>query len=131
MNVTETINRFKNIIVIIGISIAFIALFTEHPMAGSIEIKGVTKIYRMGGYTILINYETRDKWTDNLIFKAHCKFDKDEFIFTSSRLDNIQEGWHKVEIAISEVIKKRYGSLRGYKVELYYNGILIDSRDNY
>lgn len=99
--------------------------------ADSVSIKGAQKIQRMGGYVILINYETRDRWTDSLLFKVYCTFDKGEFTFTSSSMNNLERGWHKTQIAISDVMKKRYGSLREYKIDLYRNSILIDSRKSY
>ena len=83
----------------------------------------------MGCYIIVINYETYDTWTDNLLFKVYCKFKKGEFTFTSATLNNISQGWHKTQIGISEVMKQRYGSLKEYKIELYCKGILIDVKN--
>ena len=99
--------------------------------AGSTEIRSIMKVNKMGNYILVINYETHETWTDNLIFKAHCKFNKQEFTFTSASLDNISRGWHKAEIGIADVMRKRYGSLREYKVELYCNGILVDVKNGY
>ncbi|MFA4992196.1 MAG: hypothetical protein WC569_06420 [Candidatus Omnitrophota bacterium] len=113
------------------IAAVLISVFFAGPQdcsADSVSIKGVTKVYRMGGYVILINYETRDKWTDGLLFKVHCKFDEEKFTFTSSFMNNVENGWHKTQIAISDVIRKRYGSLREYEVELYRGGVLVDKR---
>jgi len=111
--------------------ILVLVFITQYSNAESVSIKGSTKIHRMGGYVILINYQTRDRWTDSLLLKVHCKFTKGEFTFTSSALHNIERGWHKTQISIADVVKKRYGSLREYKVELYKNGILVDTRNAY
>ena len=117
----------KTIVAAIIISVFFLHL--QDCIADSVSIKSAMKVHVMGGYVILINYETRDKWTDGLLFKVHCKFDNGEFIFTSSSLNNVESGWHKTQITISDVIKKRYGSLREYEIELYRNGILVDKRE--
>ncbi len=117
----------------ITIAVIFIGIFyfayLQDCIADTVSIKSTMKVYRMGGYVILINYETHDKWTDGLLFKVCCKFNGGEFIFTSSSLNNVEKGWHKTEIAISEVMKKRYGYLQGYKVELYRNGALTDEKE--
>ncbi|MDP2920945.1 MAG: hypothetical protein Q8O12_01060 [Candidatus Omnitrophota bacterium] len=97
----------------------------------SAEIKSVMKVNRMGSYIMLINYQTHDEWTDGLIFKACCKFNEGEIAFTSASLNNIPRGWHKTEVAIPEVIKKRYGSLREYRIELYCKGILLGIKTGY
>ena len=120
----------KTLILIAVISISLF-LILEDSFADSVSIKGAMKIYRMGGYVILINYQTRDKWTDGILFKVHCKFERGEFSFLSSSLNNIEGGWHKTQIAISGVIKKRYGALREYQIDLYKNGILIDTKKAY
>ncbi len=122
---------FKNFIVITAIILTSLFLDIKDSIAESVSIKGAMKIHRMGGYIIAINYQTYDKWTDNLLFKVYCKFDEEEFTFVSSALHNIEHGWHKTEISISDVIKKRYGSLRNYKIELYKAGILVDTRESY
>ena len=118
---------------VITMSIAIILLYStlENSFAASAEIKNVTKINRMGSYIISINYETHEAWTDNLLFKVYCKFNEEEFTFTSAALNNIPQGWHKTEIGISDVMKKRYGSIREYKIKLYCKGILIDTRSSY
>ncbi|MDP2980829.1 MAG: hypothetical protein Q8N67_02015 [Candidatus Omnitrophota bacterium] len=124
--------RLKNIA--ISASVAVILLFSalgKGSFAGSAEIKSVMKIHRMGAYIILINYETHETWTDNLLFKVYCKFNEGDFTFTSATLNNISQGWHKTEIGISEVMKKRYGSLKEYKIELYCKGVLIDIKNGY
>ncbi|MBU4312680.1 MAG: hypothetical protein KJ706_08190 [Candidatus Omnitrophica bacterium] len=122
---------FKNFAVIIIMLASFLFMHVEDSIAQSVSIKGIMKIHRMGGYAILINYETHDRWTDNIVFKVHCKFEDEEFTFMSSSMNNLERGWHKTQIAISDVIKKRYGSLRGYKVELYRNGILVATKNSY
>ena len=122
---------FRNSLIVAVVIIVSLFLYLQDCRADSVSIKGVTKIHRMGGYVILINYETRDRWTDGLLFKVHCKFTEGEFTFTSSSMNNIERGWHKTQIAISDVIKKRYGSMREYKIELYKSGILIDTRESY
>jgi hypothetical protein len=121
-------NRIKyTAILIVIISVLF--LYLQDCLAGTASIKNVTKTYKMGGYVILINYETQDKWTDGLIFKAHCKFENGEFTFTSGSLNNVERGWHKTQIAISDIIKKRHGSLVSYEIELYKNGVLVDKKE--
>lgn len=125
-------HRFKNyiaVVFLVTLIILFLDLQVSH--AESVSIKGAMKVHRMGGYVILITYETYDKWTDNLLFRVYCQFDEGEFVFTSSSIDNLERGWHKTEVAISDVVKKRYGSLKEYKVELYRNGILVDTKNSY
>lgn len=124
-------NGFKNFVVIVTVVIAFLFLHIEPSIADSVAIKSVMKIQRMGRYVILINYETCDKWTDNLVFKMHCRFDEGEFTFLGSSLSNIERGWHKTEIAIPEAIKKRYGPLQEYKIDLYRDGALVDTKKSY
>ncbi len=123
--------KFKNPLILVFIVVILLYSTLENSFAASAEIKSVMKINRMGNYIILINYETHGAWTDNLLFKVYCKFNKEEFIFTSAALNNIPQGWHKTEIGISDVMKKRYGSIREYKIELYCKGILIDTKSGY
>ena len=123
--------RFKNYIAVFFLITLILLLDLEIAGAESVSIKGAMKIHRMGGYVILITYETYERWTDNLLFRVHCQFDEGEFIFTSGSIDNLERGWHKTEVAISDVVKKRYGSLREYKVELYRNGMLVDTKNSY
>jgi len=117
----------KAAIAVIVISAFFLCL--QDCVADSVDIKSATKVNVMSGYVILINYETHDKWTDGLIFKVNCKFNDSEFTFASGSLNNIESGWHKTQIAIPDVMKKRYGSLRSYEVELYKKGILVDKKE--
>lgn len=123
--------RLKNAIIILLTAVILIFSYINNVFAASSEIKNVMKIQRMGSYVIMINYETHETWTDNLLFKIHCKFDTGEFTFVSASLNNISQGWHKTEIAISDVMKKRYGYLKEYKIELYCKGILIDTKNGY
>jgi hypothetical protein len=123
--------RFKKIITAFIILAALQFFAWQYCFAASSEIKSVMKINRMGNYIILINYETHEAWTDGLLFKVHCKFNEGDFTFTSASLNNIQQGWHKTEIGIADVMRKRYGSLREYKIELYYKGIMIDAKSGY
>ncbi|PIP68573.1 MAG: hypothetical protein COW92_00515 [Candidatus Omnitrophica bacterium CG22_combo_CG10-13_8_21_14_all_43_16] len=120
---------YKRIAIVTAILIAAIFFMrVDNCAASDISIKSAMKVHVMGGYVILINYETYDKWIDGVLFKVHCKFEKKDFTFTSSSISNIERGWHKTQIAIADVIKKRYGSLRSYEVELYKNGVLVDSK---
>ncbi len=120
---------YKRIVIVAVVLIAAVLLIRiDNCAADGISIKSSTKVHVMGGYVILINYETYDKWTDGVLFKVRCKFEEKEFMFTSSSISNLERGWHKTQIAIADVIKKRYGSLREYEVELYRNGVLVDSK---
>lgn len=120
---------YKKIVILTAVLIAAVFLLrTDNCCAGSISIKSAIKAHVMGGYVILINYETCDKWTDGILFKVRCKFEEKEFMFNSSSINNVERGWHKTQIAIADVIKKRYGSLREYEIELYRNGVLVESR---
>lgn len=124
------LNRIKYLVIVSVIIVIFFS-YLQNCIADTIAIKSSMKVHRMGGYVILINYETRDKWTDGLLFKVHCKFEGGEFTFTSGSLNNVERGWNKTQIAISDVMKKRYGSLRKYEIELYKNGALVDKRESY
>lgn len=124
-------NRDRKLKIIIFAIIIFSFLWLDNCIADSVSIKGTMKIHRMGGYALLINYQTRDRWTDSVLFKVHCKFERGEFTFASSSLNNIERGWHKTQVTISSVIKKRYGSLREYQIDLYKNGILVDTKKSY
>ena len=123
--------RIKDFIIVIFVISVFLFLHLQDCIADTVAIKSAMKIHRMGGYVILINYETRDKWTDNILLKVHCEFDEAKFTFTSGVMHNIERGWHKTQISIPKVIRKRYGSLWKYKIELYRSGILVDERKSY
>ena len=123
----------KNIRIAIALTLFMIFLFAyaQDCSADSVLIKGVTKMHRMGGYAIVINYETRGRLTDGLIFRIHCKFEKGDLAFASNSLNDIKKGLHRAQINISKETRKRYGSLREYKVGVYKNGILTVSRTSY
>ena len=126
---TKAYALYKRIIIIAAVLTAAMFLMRiDNCAAGAISIKSAMKAHVMGGYVIFINYETYDKWTDGILFKVHCKFEEKEFMFVSSSINNVERGWHKTQIAIADIIKKRYGSLREYEVELYRNGVLVDSK---
>lgn len=122
---------FKNLIISVCMAVVLLCAAPGKSLAASAEIRNVMKVQRMGSYVIVINYETYENWTDSLMFKIICKFNEGEFIFTSASLNNIKQGWHKTEIEIPEIMKKRYGSLREYRIELYCKGILIGIKDSY
>ena len=123
--------RLKRVPIAVVFTIILFFSDLQYCLADAIAIKGAMKIHRMGGYVISINYETRDRWTDGLLFKVLCRFDDGEFVFTSSSMNNVERGWHKTQIAIADVIKRRYGSLREYEIELYKNGILVDKKKSF
>jgi len=124
-------HQIKTVIILIGIAVGLVVVSIQDSFSEAVSIKNSMKIHRMGGYVIVINYETEDKWTDNLLFKVYCRFNQGELEFVSSALNNIERGWHKIEIGISDIIKKRYGSLINYRIDLYKNGILVDSKKSY
>ncbi|MDO8603142.1 MAG: hypothetical protein Q7O04_04785 [Candidatus Omnitrophota bacterium] len=123
--------KVKNVAILACVAVILLYYAAGNSFADSAKIKSVMKINRMNSYIILINYETRETWTDSLLFKIYCKFDGGDFVFTSASLSNVQQGWHKTEIGIADVMRKRYGSLREYKIELYCKGILIDTKSGY
>jgi len=117
--------------IVVAVIVASLFLYLRDAVADPASIKGVTKVRRNGGYLLLINYETREKEMDGLSFKVYCEFDKKDFVFKSASLSNIRRGRHKIKLPISNVTRKRYGSLRGYKVDLYRKGILVSTRRSY
>jgi len=121
--------RRGNLSAVLYIIIVLIVLSQDCSFGATAEIKSTMKIQRMGGYVILINYETHDQWTDNLVFKVYCEFNKGEFVFSNGSMNNVEKGWRKTEIAIPEVMKDRYGYLKRYRVELYHKGILIGIKE--
>jgi hypothetical protein len=123
--------RYKSSVISVYTAIIILFFALGQAFATSAEIKSIMKIQRMGSYILLINYETHEKWTDNIIFKVHCKFNEGEFTFTSPSLSNIEQGWHKTEVEIPDIMKKRYGSMREYRIELYCKGILINMKSGY
>jgi len=95
-------------------------------VASSSFIENLTKIRNSKGYIFKINYQTKDKWTDGLVFKLFCIFSKDaELSFTSAGHNNIKKGWHKTEIRVPRVYRDRYGYIKDYRVEMYQKGILV------
>lgn len=122
---------FKSVLIVTILVGAILFTCLQDCIADTAAIKGAMKIHRMGGYVILINYETRDRWTDGLLFKVYCKFNEGELMFASSSMNNIERGWHKTQIAIADVIRKRYGSLREYEIELYKDGMLVDKKKSF
>ena len=122
---------FKNIAVLACMAVVLLCAAPGNSLAASAEIRNVMKAQRMGSYIVIINYETYGSWTDGLMFKLICKFNEGEFTFTSASLNNIKQGWHKTEIEIPEIMKKRYGSLREYRIEMYCKGILIGIKSSY
>ena len=113
-------------IVIILLTFLF---FTCHSFAASSFIESLSKIRTSRGYIFKVSYRTEDEWTDRLLFKLFCSFSKGaELSFTSSGFSNIRKGWHKTEIQVPRVYRDRYGYIKDYRVELYYNGILVSLR---
>ena len=104
----------------------FIFLGADFCLASSSFIEDISKIRKSDGYTFKINYKTTQEWTDGLMFKLFCVFNKGaELSFTSSGYGNLKKGWHKTEIKIPNVYRERYGYIRDYRVEMYSNGILV------
>lgn len=123
--------KSKNSVILIAIISFFLFFYIGRAAAEVVSIKGVTKIHRNGSYIILINYETREKITGNIFFKVYCKFDKEDFIYTSNSLNNIKRGMHKVKLPISYATKNKSGSLREYTIDLYRNGTLMSTKRSY
>lgn len=100
--------------------------FAYPSLASSSFIENLTKIRNSKGYIFKINYQTKDKWTDGLVFKLFCIFSKGaELSFTSAGYDNIKKGWHKTEIRVPKIYRDRYGYIKDYRVEMYRKGILV------
>lgn len=113
----------------ISIFIILFLLLSELVIADSVTIEGVSKIRSSKGYTFTINYQTNQEWTDGLIFKLYCNFDRGEnIVFSSGGLNNIKRGWHKVTVNIPNVYRERYGPIVDYRIELYHRGILAALR---
>lgn len=108
------------------ILIALFISFSGPIFASSSYIENLSKIRTARGYIFKINYQTTDEWTDGLVFKLFCSFNKGaELSFTSTGLNNIKKGWHKTEIQVPRVYRERYGYIKDYRLELYHNGILV------
>lgn len=108
------------------ILIVLMLSFAYTSLASSSFIENLTKIRNSKGYIFKINYQTKDKWTDGLVFKLFCVFSKGaELSFTSAGNNNIKKGWHKTEIRVPKVYRDRYGYIKDYRVEMYQKGILV------
>ncbi|MFA4992327.1 MAG: hypothetical protein WC569_07105, partial [Candidatus Omnitrophota bacterium] len=67
--------------------------------AASSFMESISKTRKTNGYTFRINYQTRDDWTDGIVFKLFCSFSKGvELSFTSAGFSNVKKGWHDTEI---------------------------------
>lgn len=94
--------------------------------AESAYIEHFTKIHKADGYLFKISYQTKDEWTDGIVFKLFCTFNKGgELSFTSAGYNNLKKGWHDTEIFIPKVYRERYGYIEDYRVEMYRKGILV------
>ena len=113
----------------IAILIVLLLSLACSSLASASFIESLSKIRTSKGYIFKINYQTKDDWTDSLVFKLFCTFSKDvELSFTSSGNNNIKKGWHKTEINVPRVYRDRYGYIKEYRVELYQKGILISMK---
>jgi len=117
--------RIAYIAILIILSFSFTCLsFAAHS-----NIESLSKIRTSRGYIFKINYQTENEWTDGLIFKLFCSFNKGaELSFTSAGLNNIKKGWHKTEIRVPKVYRERYGYIQDYRLEMYHKGILVSLR---
>lgn len=112
--------------ILIAITLIVCLSFTSLSFAGASSIENLSKIRSSHGYLFKINFTTKEKWTDGLVFKLFCSFSKGaELTFTSSGHNNVKKGWHKTEIQVPVVYRDRYGYIRDYRVEMYHNGILV------
>jgi hypothetical protein len=110
----------------IPIFVVFFLFFASHGFAESSSIESLSKIRTSRGYVFKINYKTEEEWTDGVIFKIFCSFNKGaELSFVSAGQNNIKKGWHQTEIFIQNVYRERYGFIRDYRVEMYHNGMLV------
>lgn len=114
----------------IGTFIIILSFFLVFPaFAATSFIESLSKIRISQGYIFKINYRTEAEWTDGLVFKLICSFNKGpELSFTSSGFNNIKEGWHKTEIQVPKVYRDRYGYIEDYRLEMYHNGILVSMK---
>ncbi|MEE8317468.1 MAG: hypothetical protein V3S13_00995 [Candidatus Omnitrophota bacterium] len=104
----------------------FFLFFIRPVFASSSFIENLSKTRTSHGYIFKINYQTKDEWTDGLIFKLFCSFSKGaDLSFTSAGLNNIKRGWHKTEIRVPKVYRERYGYIKDYRIEMYHKGILV------
>jgi len=110
----------------IAILLIFFVFLARPTFASSSFIENLSKIRTSRGYIFKINYSTKDKWTDGLVFKLFCSFSKgSELSFTSAGLNNVKRGWHKTEIRVPKIYRDRYGYIKDYRIEMYHSGILI------
>ena len=106
-------------VICILILVIFCLFFVAPAFASNSFIENLSKIRTSQGYIFKINYQTKDEWTDGLIFKLFCSFSKGaELSFTSAGLNNIKRGWHKTEIRIPKVYRERYGYIKDYRIEM-------------
>lgn len=113
----------------IAILLIFFVFLTRHSFASSSFIENLSKIRTSRGYIFKINYTTKDKWTDGLVFKLFCSFSKgNELSFTSTGLNNLKRGWHKTEIRVPKVYRDRYGYIKDYRIEMYHSGMLVSMK---
>ncbi|MBU1853483.1 MAG: hypothetical protein KJ957_05520 [Candidatus Omnitrophica bacterium] len=110
--------------------ILFILVYLACPtFADTSSIESFSKIRTARGYIFKINYSTKEEWTDKLVFKLFCSFNKGvELSFTSSGHNNLKKGWHKTEMLVPKVYRDRYGYIEDYRLEMYHNGILVSMR---
>ena len=67
---TKTRALYKRIVIVAAVLIAAVFFMRiDNSVADAISIKSAMKAHVMGGYVILINYETYDKWTDGIFIK--------------------------------------------------------------
>ncbi len=113
-------------VVCVAILITLVFFFAASTSAATSFIESFSKIRTSRGYIFKINYQTKDQWTDGLIFKLFCSFSKGaELSFTSAGLNNIKKGWHKTKIRVPKVYRDRYGYIKDYRLEMYHKGILV------
>ena len=115
----------RKIVCISILTITFL-FFTCSLFASGSFIENLSKIRTSNGYIFKINYQTKEEWTDGLVFKLFCVFDKGaELSFTSTGHSNVKKGWHKTEIRVPKVYRDRHGYIKDYLVEMYQKGLLV------
>ncbi|MDP2920944.1 MAG: hypothetical protein Q8O12_01055 [Candidatus Omnitrophota bacterium] len=115
--------RMRNFL--IGMLVLFF-IGSDLCLAASSFMENISKIRKSEGYMFKINYQTKQEWTDGILFKLFCTFSKGaELSFTSASYSNLKKGWHKTEIRIPNVYRDRYGYIKDYRVEMYSKGILV------
>ncbi|MFC1667149.1 hypothetical protein ACFL0P_04735 [Candidatus Omnitrophota bacterium] len=111
------------------ISVLFLSFvrpsFASSP-ASSPFIGSLSKMRTSRGYIFKVTYKTEDKWTDRLVLKLFCSFNKGpELTFTSTGISNLKKGWHKTEIHVPKVYRDRYGYIKDYRLEMYHKGAFV------